>query len=863
MSKNECIKYTLEADVDDFVKREFTQLGLVKGKDYNEKSSMSPYMKEALKGAAKTKSKKNFGIPDFHFESHKIPVVIENKLGHKFHIAANKSGIKMDDKSIQNYAVNGAIYYAKNMIESKRYDEVIAIGISGEDDSSIKISTYYVFSSNIEPKYMQDYSSLYFLENKESFDAFYDEATVTEDEKHKILIRTREELLRHAKNLNKLMNNHNVGVEQRVVYVSGMLLSMQDVVDDKNNIIDYGLVPDDLKGIQTEEKRDSILIINHLKGYLKQKAIPSDKKDIMIESFKMSIALDAARDIPLTLDKTVEKLLDEYASVTKQIFVYLYENIYTAINLSGGALDIMAEMYSTFLKYALSDGAPLGKVLTPPYITSMMAKILDVNKDSRVMDLATGSAAFLVAAMDLMIEDANRVYGKGTAEAKEAIRKIKYEQLLGVEVDAKMYTLAASNMILRGDGSTHIKKADTFSTPKSIYTEFGADVLLLNPPFSYSDNGLPFFEFGLDHMKVGSKGAVIIQDSVGAGKSLGTTENILKKHKMLASIKMPTDLFMPNANVQTSIYIFEAGKPHNFELDVVKFIDFRNDGYKRTERCIKEVDYPVERYQDIYLLYKLGFNATKNPQFHSELWNISEVYCEDTISEYGNDWNFEKHIEVSCKPTTIDYVKIIDDHLSWNIGSWIREQSVYSVKKSSAILEKKEMAMFPVSKLFRIEKTSSYNKEHLVQPKENEKVYDYITRTTTDRGICEQTGYIDEVGLNSAGTFSLGLLSMVFFYRENDWYAGQFMRKITCNYELDKDAAIYLETVLNGLSTKLLSGLVRDVDKTFLELEVELPCNNGEVDFEWMSYYVREREKQVVSKLLKKYSNSEEINGNV
>ena len=63
----------------------------------------------------------------------------------------------------------------------------------------------------------------------------------------------------------------------------------------------------------------------------------------------------------------------------------------------------MAEMYSTFLKYALSDGAPLGKVLTPPYITAAMAKILDIDKNSRVMDLATGSAAFLVAAMDLMI----------------------------------------------------------------------------------------------------------------------------------------------------------------------------------------------------------------------------------------------------------------------------------------------------------------------------------------------------------------------------------------------------------------------------------------------------------------------------
>ena len=62
------ILYTLEADVDDAVKKKFDSLKLNKGVDYNEKSAMSSYMKEALKGAAKTKSKKNFGQPDFHIE---------------------------------------------------------------------------------------------------------------------------------------------------------------------------------------------------------------------------------------------------------------------------------------------------------------------------------------------------------------------------------------------------------------------------------------------------------------------------------------------------------------------------------------------------------------------------------------------------------------------------------------------------------------------------------------------------------------------------------------------------------------------------------------------------------------------------
>ena len=850
------ILYTLEADVDDAIKKKFDSLKLNKGIDYNEKSAMSSYMKEALKGAAKTKSKKNFGQPDFHIEKYKIPVVIENKLYHKFHVIATKAGIKMDERSVSNYAVNGAVYYARNMIESKKYDEVIAIGISGESDESIKISTYYVFSPNIEPKFMKDYNSLDFLESEESFNAFYDNAVVTEDEKHRILIKTREELIKRAKVLNKMMNNQNIGVDQRVVYVSGMLLSMQDVLDDDFSLLDSGLVPDDLKGIKTEQKRDGVIIINHLKEYLDIKNLPVDKKNIMLDSFKMSISLDAARDVPTDLDKAVEGTINGQASITKQIFTYLYYNVYTAINLTGGALDIMAEMYSTFLKYALSDGASLGKVLTPPYITTMMAKLLDVNRESRVMDIATGSAAFLVAAMDQMICDVNRTFGKNTKAAKEAIVSIKEEQLLGIEIDAKMYTLAASNMILRGDGSTQIKKTDTFTTPESVFDDFGADVLLLNPPFSYVGNGLPFFEFGLDHMKKDGYGAVIIQDSVGAGKAVEITKSILDKHTMIASIKMPMDLFEPNATVQTSIYVFKAGTPHKFEYDIVKFIDFRNDGYKRTERCIKEVDHPTERYQDIYLLYKLGFNAIKNPEFHSELWDLKKVYCEDTISENCNDWNFEKHIEISDKPEELSYLNSIDSHLSWDIENWILEQiNAPYTEKSLKVLEKKKMKEFSVSKVFDIDKTaSSYNKEELKCPTNSSDIYDYITRTVTNRGICEKTGFIDSTGLNREGTYSLGLLQMAFFYRERAWYGGQFMRVISCKFEIDKYAGLYLETVLNGLSKKLLSGLVRDVDKTFLQMKISLPItDDGNIDFVWMSQFVKNRENTIIEKFFNKY----------
>lgn len=851
MIDNPHVMFKLESDVNDYVKTKLAALGLKKLVDFNEESGMSDYMKEALKGSAKTKNKTNFGKPDFHIEKYGVPIVIEDKLGVKHHIAETKTGIRMDEKAVREYAVNGAVYYAKSMIASKRYDEVIAIGISGDNEDNIRISSYYVFSPSVPPKEMPDYTTLDFVQNQASFDAFYKAATVTDEERHRILVKSREEILKHAKKLNALMNKHNIGVEQRVVYVSGMLLSMQDVLDENGEPLDMGLTPDDLKGIQTEQKRDSIIIVKHLEEYLDQKEIPEDKKRIMLDSFKMSISLDAARDAVVENDKTVAKLLKKPSSITKQIFVYLYEYVYKVIDLSNGALDIMAEMYSTFLKYALSDGAPLGKVLTPPYITSLMAKILDIDKDSRVMDLATGSAAFLVAAMNLMVSDANKVFGKGTQKAKEAIQKIKNTQLLGIEVDAKMYTLAAANMILRGDGSSQIKKADTFKAPESLYQDFAANRFLLNPPFSYTDYGMPFFEFGLDHMQKGGKGAVIIQDSAGAGKAILTNQSILKKHRMLASIKMPADLFNPNAIVQTSIYVFEAGMPHNFTYDVVKFIDFRNDGYKRTERCISDVDHPAERYQDLYLIYKLGMNALNNADFHSDLWDLQASYCEDTITNSGKDWNFEQHKKVNTEPINRDFDKVIASHFAWEMSAFT-ERLLKDLEAYTQVNEirKKE---FVVGDLFVIEKTASYNKDSLTEVTDKE--YDYITRTSTNRGICEKTGYIGERGLNEPRTFSLGLLQMTFFYREREWYAGQFMRKIKANFELNQYTGLYFETVLSGLSPYLLSGLVRDVDEAFLSSKIILPIDEHDnIDFVWIERFVKERRKDLLNKVISIYT---------
>jgi hypothetical protein len=88
----------------------------------------------------------------------------------------------------------------------------------------------------------------------------------------------------------------------------------------------------------------------------------------MLASFS-EISKDAQRDEKTMLDKEVSKLINGEASSNKQIFTFIYHNIFLSIDAMVGHLDIMGEMYSEFLKYALGDGKEIGIVLTPPYVT--------------------------------------------------------------------------------------------------------------------------------------------------------------------------------------------------------------------------------------------------------------------------------------------------------------------------------------------------------------------------------------------------------------------------------------------------------------------------------------------------------------
>lgn len=152
---------------------------------------------------------------------------------------------------------------------------------------------------------------------------------------------------------------------------------------------------------------------------------------------------------------------------------------------------------------------------------------------------------------------------------------------------------------------------------------------------------------------------------------------------------------------------------------------------------------------------------------------------------------------------------------------------------------------YKIEDLFDIKNTLSFNKDSLTKGE----CYDYVTRTSKNQGILQATGFVNKENINSAGVWSLGLLQMDFFYREKPWYAGQFVRKIVPKHTFSKKANQFFTVILNSIKPRLLSVLVRDVDKVFLNTKILLPEKLFNIDFDFIEKFMAELEAERIAEL--------------
>lgn len=215
--------------------------------------------------------------------------------------------------------------------------------------------------------------------------------------------------------------------------------------------------------------------------------------------------------------------------------------------------DVMGIFFNEFNRY--KGKSENGQIFTPEHITNFIYRILEVNKDDRVLDATCGSGGFLVKAMANMIQEAG---GSETNKAKE----IKKKQLYGIEFDREIYALACANMLIHKDGKTNLVQMDARTERASEWiAKQKITKVLMNPPYERKYGCMKIVENVLDNVPIHTACAFILPDKKLEKASKVQMKRILSHHRLKKIIKMPEELF--NAGVTTSVFVFEAGVPQD------------------------------------------------------------------------------------------------------------------------------------------------------------------------------------------------------------------------------------------------------------------------------------------------------------
>ena len=256
---------------------------------------------------------------------------------------------------------------------------------------------------------------------------------------------------------------------------------------------------------------------------------------------KIDILLDVYSEIKMNSTENQEAI-DNFIDWVSQISDNINSDFWNGE-------DVMGIFFNEFNRYKKK--SEHGQVFTPDHITSLMYRLIEVDKNDMVGDFACGSGAFLVKSMCNMIKEAG---GVNTHKATE----IQKTQLYGIEFDREIFALACANMLIHKDGKTNLRQLDTRSEEASKWIKsIGIKKILMNPPFEEKYGCMKIVTNVLEGVPAGTKCAFILPDKKlekHGGKKL------LKKHSLDKIIKLPEKTF--NEGVTTSIFIFTAGKPH-------------------------------------------------------------------------------------------------------------------------------------------------------------------------------------------------------------------------------------------------------------------------------------------------------------
>lgn len=590
---------------------------------------------DALKTASKSKTG-NIGYPEYCGVVKDFIIVIEDKADVHKHIRLDEQGtLSLDNKSVKDYAVNGAVFYGRHLAENTSYKKIIAFGVSGNSKRH-----------HITPVFINERGDWQILPDVETFisfnnsniDEYYLREILKEDTDSE---KETAKILKYAETLHEDLRSYsNLTNENKPLIVSGIMLALRE--------IEYGAFSiDSLIGDTNPETTDGQKIFNAIRSNLNRADVtPEIKRDKILSQF--SVIKDSAllNEIsPLLGDKTPLKHYTQF----------LYKHIYSNIRYNNSAEDYLGRFYGEFMSYAGGDGQELGIVLTPKHITELFCDLVDIKPSDRVLDPCCGTAGFLIAAMHKMLAQ--------TTDESER-RSIRKNQLFGIESQPYMFTIATTNMILRGDGKSNLYNVDFLRQPASqLQVQHCCKVGMMNPPYSQGSRQQPelyeisFTEHLLDSLLEDGKCIVIIPQSSVTGKTKeeqAVKANILKHHTLEGVITLNKNTFY-GVGTNPCIAIFTAGVPHP-KNHLCKFINFEDDGFI-VSKHIGLQETPIAKDKRQHLL-DVWFNRCE----------YESKFCVETTIEADDEWLHAFYYFNDEIPEREDFEKTMADYLTFEFN---------------------------------------------------------------------------------------------------------------------------------------------------------------------------------------------------
>lgn len=565
-------------------------------------ANIARLLAKASKNAA-TNGTPGIGRPDFIITIPTAPnfvIIMELKGDTSKHESANRDRLK-------DYAVDGVLHYARFL--APEYT-VIAIAVSGTDLAHLKVTTFIQAKGDLEEKLLRG-------SDDKPIPGILDlPLLINAARRDKRVEAAREQSITDfSKALHEFIYAYvPLSEERKPLLVAGTLIALRD---------------QSFRGSYASITDTSFLKAMWLKAIeneIDKVQVPTEfgKKDIVKASYQ-GIASETV------LDKLEEKGRRFDRGILFEVIRLVEEHLAVLIDPdSNQFFDVIGKFYGQFLKYTGGDKKALGIVLTPRHITDLFCDIaeLDVNNGDKVIDPCTGTGAFLISAM-----------GKLSSQTEDpAVReRIRSESLIGIEQNTQMYTLAASNMVLHGDGRSNLYSGSCFDEGiiKAV-TAKQARVGFINPPYAQDRkvtvmSEMHFIENMLDMLTPGGIGVAIVPMSQATAPSIAKT-NILARHTLLAVMSMPTELFYP-VGVVTCIMVFAAHKPHETTNRDTWFGYWKEDGFVKT-KTKGRIDLD-DRWDTIRAEWLDAFHNRRVVPGHSVLKRVTSVdeWCAEAYME--------------------------------------------------------------------------------------------------------------------------------------------------------------------------------------------------------------------------------------